>query len=122
MYGSYFHHVLGAWALKDHPNMRFLWFEDMKKDIKKEVLLTCQFIDHPLTPEKLQKLLDHISFKSMKNNPSVNIPRSAMQRGEFIRKGEVGDSKNYFSEEREAKWNKWIKEMLENTTLEMPGL
>jgi len=122
MYGSYFHHVLGAWTLKDHPNMRFLWFEDMKMDIKKEVLLTCQFIDHPLTQEKLQELLNHISFNSMKNNPSVNIPRSAMQRGEFIRKGEVGDSKNYFSDEREAKWNKWIKEMLEDTTLEMPGL
>jgi len=122
MYGSYFHHVLGGWALKDHPNMRFLWYENMKEDIRKEVLSTCQFIDHHLSPEKLEELLEHISFNSMRKNPSVNIPRSSMQRGEFIRKGEVGDHKNFFSKERDAKWNNWIQEKLNHTTLKMPGM
>ena len=122
MYGSYFHHTLGGWALKDHPNMRFMWFEDMKKDIRKEVLDTCSFINHPLTPEKLEELLDHISFDSIKKNMAVNLPRSETMRGDFIRKGVVGDHKNFFSEEREIKWNQWIKEKLENTTLVMPGI
>jgi len=122
MYGSYFHHVLGGWALKDHPNMRFMWYEDMKKDIKKEVLDTCNFIDHPLAPEKLEELLDHISLGSMKKNPAVNMPRSPIMRGDFIRKGVVGDHKNFFSEERDTKWNAWIEEKLENTTLVMPGI
>ena len=122
MYGSYFHHVLGGWALKDHPNMRFVWFEDMKKDIKKEVLDTCTFIDHPLNPEKLAMLLEHISLDGMKKNPAVNMPRSPMNRGDFIRKRIVGDHKNFFSEEREEKWNAWIKTKLENTGMEMPGI
>lgn len=122
MYGSYFHHTLGGWALKDHPNMRFMWFEDMKKDIRKEVLDTCSFISHPLTPEKLEELLVHISFDSIKKNMAVNPPRSETMRGDFIRKGVVGDHKNFFSEERERKWNNWIKEKLENTTLVMPGI
>jgi len=122
MYGSYFHHVLGGWALKDHPNMRFMWYEDMKKDIRKEVLDTCKFIDHQLTPEKLDALLEHISVGSMKNNPAVNMPRSPIMRYDFIRKGVVGDHKNVFSEERQRKWNNWIKEKLENTGLVMPGI
>jgi len=122
MYGSYFHHVLGAWELRGHPNMRFVWYEDMKEDIRREVLSTCSFINHPLSAENLEKLLDHISFNSMKNNPSVNIPRSAMQRGDFIRKGEVGDSKNFFSQDRDGKWDEWIREKLHNTTMKMPGI
>jgi len=121
-YGSYFHHILGGWALKDHPNMRFVWFEDMKKDIKKEVVDTCKFIDHPLAPAKLEQLLDHISLGSMKKNFAVNVPRSEGVRGDFIRKGVVGDHKNFFTEERTIKWNAWIKEKLEHTTLVMPGI
>ena len=27
----YFDTVLDAWSKKDHPNMLFLWYEDMKK-------------------------------------------------------------------------------------------
>lgn len=122
MYGSYFHHVLGGWALKDHPNMRFMWFEDMKKDIRKEVLDTCKFTGNTLTPDKLEELLAHISIGSMKKNLSVNIPKSPIMRGDFIRKGVVGDHKNFFSESRENKWNAWIKEKLENTSLVMPGI
>jgi hypothetical protein len=29
----YFPTVLDAWAIKDHPNMLFLFYEDMKKVI-----------------------------------------------------------------------------------------
>ena len=121
MYGSYFHHVLGGWALKDHPNMRFMWFEDMKKDIRKEVLDTCKFIDHELSPEKLEELLEHISLKSMKDNLAVNM-KSPKVHYDFIRKGIVGDHKNAFSEERQNKWNDWIKKKMENTGLVMPGI
>jgi len=122
MWGSYFHHVLGGWALKDHPNMRFVWFEDMKKDIRKEVLDTCKFVDHELTPEKLEELLEHISVGSMKNNPAVNPTKSLSVRLDFIRKGVVGDHKNVFSEERQNKWNDWIEKKLENSGLVMPGI
>ena len=122
MYGSYFHHVLGGWALKDHPNMKFMWYEDMKTDIRKEISNICEFVDHKLSPEKMEELLDHVSFNSMKKNPAVNIPRSDKNRGDFIRKGVIGDSKNYFSQERDQKWNEWIDRKLEDSTLKMPGI
>jgi len=108
--------------LKDHPNMRFMWYEDMKKDIRKEVQDTCKFIDHELAPEKLEELLEHISIGSMRNNPAVNPPNSPTVRYDFIRKATVGDHKNTFSEERQNQWDDWIKEKMENTGLVMPGI
>lgn len=122
MYGSYFHHVLGGWAQKEHPNMRFVWYEDMKKDIRKEVLDTCNFLEHPLTDEKIDELLGVISIGSMKKNPAVNVPKSKDMRGEFIRKGIVGEHKAIFSDEREQRWNLWIREKLANTSMIMPGI
>ena len=108
--------------MKDHPNMRFVWYEDMKKDIRKEAQDTCKFIDHELAPEKLEELLEHISVGSMRNNPAINPSKSPTVRYDFIRKGAVGDHKNTFSEERQTKWDNWIKEKLENTGLVMPGI
>ena len=34
-------------------------------------------------------------------------------RGDFTRKGEVGDWVNYFEEERNNKWNDWIRSNLD---------
>jgi len=122
IYGSYFHHVLGGWAFKDHPNFRFVWYEDMKKDIKKEVLETCEFLDINLTESKLNDLIEHISFKSMKKNMAVNIPKSESARGDFIRNGQVGDHKNYLDEKKNNEWNEWIQQKTKGSTLVMPGL
>lgn len=119
MYGSYFHHIKSGWAYKDHPNFRFVWFEDMKKDIRKEVVATCDFINHPLPTDKLDILLEHISFKSMKKNMAINIQS---EKGEFIRKGEVGDHKNHFDEERNQKWDQWIQREIINTGIVMLGI
>ena len=35
-------------------------------------------------------------------------------RGDFTRKGEVGDWVNYFEEDLNDSWNNWIMENLEN--------
>jgi len=33
-FGYYWHQLLTRWRAKEHPNVKFLWFEDMKKDQK----------------------------------------------------------------------------------------
>ena len=42
-----------------------------------------------------------------------NIPQFKEGRGEFIRKGEVGDWINLFDEATNNVWNAWILENLE---------
>ena len=35
MFAPYFTHVLEAWSQRNHPNMLFLFYEDLKKVLKK---------------------------------------------------------------------------------------
>ena len=35
MFAPYFTHVLEAWSQRNHPNMLFLFYEDLKKVYKK---------------------------------------------------------------------------------------
>lgn len=73
-------------------------------------------------------LEDHLSFNSMKNNPALNLePILAMMDKPhlnsenpdetFIRKGKVGDWKNYMSEELSARFDKFTEDNLKGTDL-----
>lgn len=86
------------------------------------------FLDKPLTEEQVSALEDHLSFNSMKKNPALNLepilammdkpPQKENNSDEtFIRKGKVGDWKNYMSEELSAKFDKFTEDNLKGTNL-----
>lgn len=86
------------------------------------------FLGKSLTEEQVSALEDHLSFNSMKKNPALNLEpilammeksRSAEENPDqtFIRKGKVGDWKNYMSEELSAKFDKFTEDNLKGTTL-----
>jgi len=117
-YGSYWPHVKGAWNHKDHPNVHFLWYEDMKKDQKQTIENLCTFLGCQLSEEKVTELVDHLKFDNMKKNMSLNLENLLKEGTEgFIRKGKVGDWKNHFDEKLKKEWNDWIKENLKGTTI-----
>ena len=77
--------------MRDKENVKFLWFEDMKKDQRKILEDLSNTLDHPLTPSQMDSLVDHVKFESMKANPNAN-PMVGMEiesAGNFFRKGEV---------------------------------
>ena len=122
VFGSYWHHILGGWKNRDHKNLKFMWFEDMKKDQKGVIKELCDFLDHPLPEDLMDRLCDHVKFENMKKNPHAN-PSGALhllgnKDKSFMRKGEVGDWKNFFDDERNSTWNRWIKQNIEGTGLE----
>jgi len=119
-YGSYWHHLLGGWKHRNHENLKFIWFEEMKRDQKKVIVDLCNFLDHSLPEEKIDQLVRHLHVDNMKKNPSVKLPAHMTNKGfSFIRKGGVGDSKNYFNEEKAKEWNKWIEENTRGTGIQM---
>ena len=122
VFGSYWHHVRGGWHQRNHRNLKFVWFEDMKRDQKAVIEELCDFLQHPLTEDLVDRLCDHVKFENLKKNPYVNPSASnefpSKDKKNFMRKGEVGDWKNYFDNERNQKWKQWIEENTRGTGLE----
>jgi len=122
LYGDYWSHLESGWKLKDHPNVKFIWFEEVKKDSKKVIEELCEFLGHPLPQEKIDALVEHVSFDKMKKNTAVNPSSHIGMTGEknFMRKGKVGDWKNFFSGELEEKFHTWVKQNVERTGIKLP--
>nr|CAD7442994.1 unnamed protein product [Timema bartmani] len=108
-------HVLDYWAIRDEPNVLFNSYEGMKKSY---------------TNDEVESLCDHLSFNSMKDNPSVNlefftkqeIERNNMEETKdlkFIRQGEAGGWKKVMSLELAVRFDAWTAEKLEGSGYEV---
>ena len=114
IYSSYFEYVKEAWQQRNHPNVCLLIFEDMKKDLATSVRKVAKFFGKEVTDENVAMLVDHLSFQKMKNNPAVNREDAKAKNyfagdGNFMRKGEVGDWKNYFTDEMNKRMDEAIE-------------
>ena len=123
LYSSYFEYVKEAWQRRNHPNMCLLFFEDMKKDLAMNIKKVAKFLDKDITDDMLGKLVDHLSFTKMKNNAAVNREDGVLngifnEEGHFMRKGEIGDWKNYFTDEMNKRMDEAIERHLEPIGLE----
>ncbi|KAK9496436.1 hypothetical protein O3M35_013276 [Rhynocoris fuscipes] len=126
--GPFWSHVFGFWNMKDEPNVLFLKYEDMKKDHKAIIRKAGKFLGKELTDEQIDMLHDHLSFNNMRSNPTLNLEGvlklkngpNFKQEGDqtFIRKGKVGDWKNYMTTEISEKFDHWIEENLKGTGLQ----
>jgi len=117
LFGDYWTHILSGWKVRNHPNVKFLWFEDMKKEQRKIIEDLCVFLNHPLTPEQVDTLVDHLKFDNMKMNPNANPTAGMNLKSDFMRKGQVGDWKNFFTTKKTEEWASWIEEKTRGTGL-----
>jgi hypothetical protein len=116
-YGDYFEHFKSNSEHIGHPNMLHFWFEDMKKDLSKVVKDLAAFLGKELSDDKVTTLVEHLQFDKMKNNDAVNhrppkgsMPEEVRAKFNFIRKGQVGESKNFFTDEAADKeFDAWIE-------------
>ena len=91
----------------------------MKKDLISVIRDVAQFIGYHLTELKILQLDDllyidtlrKLTVEGMGGDPKVK---------QLFRKGIVGDWKNYFDDENNAIWDKWIEENLEGTNIKLP--
>ena len=105
-FGDYFDHVLSWWAHKDDNNVLFLKYEDMKKDLPSAVATIATFIDQDISKELVDEIAHRTTFENMKKDSSANYEWIKMPKPtgvDFMRKGIVGDWKNYFTPEQVAR-------------------
>ncbi|XP_072173964.1 sulfotransferase 1A3-like [Diadema setosum] len=115
-YGSWFENVLPWWKRRNHPNVLFLKYEDMKKDHYGVVEQVARFMGKSLSDDVIEGIVEASSFRTMKENQQSN-PDTLLRKlnhlfkgrqesdASFMRKGSVGDWKNYFSEEQNLRFD-----------------
>ncbi|XP_077989148.1 sulfotransferase 1E1-like [Glandiceps talaboti] len=119
-YGSWFDHNLKWWEHRHDPNVMFVKFEDMKKDLKGAMIRISDFYGHPLPADKVDACVEHCTFDKMKKNPSTNYEKAVFinhKKGTFHRKGEVGDWKNNFTVAQNEIFDELYQERMRGTGL-----
>jgi len=113
-YGSWCENIRSWWALRNQPNVLLLSYEDLHTDLPAAVEKVAAFLGRALTPAQVQTVVGHCGFDAMRANPMTNASHMARVEGEteFLRKGQVGDWKNYFSPEQDARIDEWVNEHL----------
>ena len=88
---------------KERENSLILVYEDMKKDLNGNLKKLSDFLGKNLLKEVLQKIAEKTTFENMSADPKLNksnIPTFKDDRAPFLRKGKVGDWKEYFSNQQ----------------------
>ncbi|EEB14513.1 conserved hypothetical protein [Pediculus humanus corporis] len=127
-FSPFWSHIEGFWKRRNQSNVLFIKYEDMKENLAGVIEQTAQFLDKKLSPEQIKTLCHHLSFESMKNNPSVNyeailevnrIYNLIPADGEFMRKGTGGEWKEKMPNEIVEKFNKWIETNLKERNIQL---
>ncbi|KAM4854656.1 sulfotransferase 1E1-like [Thomomys bottae] len=121
-YGSWYDHVKAWWEKRNNPQLLFIFYEDMKEDIRKEVMKLINFLGRKPSKELVDKIIKHTSFQEMKDNPSTNyttLPEEMMNHkvSPFMRKGISGDWKNHFTVALNEKFDAHYKQQMKESTL-----
>lgn len=124
----FFDHLKEAWDKRHHPNMLFLFYEDLSKDLPAAVRKVAKFFDKQFTEEQVLKLCDHLNIDNFKKNKSVNYDvmkeLGILIPGEqaFIRKGKSGGWRDYFDADMTRQAERWIKDNLKDTDFRFPHM
>ena len=122
-WGGWCNHVLGWWKHKDAPNILFMKYENLQHDPHTSVRTVAEFVGiEGVTEELVQEVVRKSSFSSMKSDNTCNFswktsPGQAFSKGEFFRKGQVGDWKEHFSADQNRRFDAECAERLRDSDL-----
>lgn len=125
-YAPYWDHVLPFWKRRNQPNILFLKYEDISKNLPSIIETVASFLERQLTQEQVSSLANHLSFDNMKTNSAVNYEMLVDTRrkykisdddGCFMRSGKVGGYKADMTEEIAKKFDDWTEYHTRNTDL-----
>ncbi|XP_057376854.1 sulfotransferase 1A1-like isoform X2 [Daphnia carinata] len=117
-YSPYFPHVLEAWNLRHHPNVLFLFYEEMKQNLRAVVERVAAHLNKTINEEQMIRVLDHLSFKRLAEGEAAESAKAKAMgvinedAGTFFRKGKAGDWKNHYSPELNERIDKWMEDNL----------
>ena len=91
----------------------------MKKDLIGIIKDVSRFIGYHMTELQVLRLDDHLYIDNFRQVVCEGM-RGDPTMKDFIRKGKVGDWKNYFSGSNLQFWDQWIAEHIQGTDIVFP--
>ena len=124
IYGDYFDHILSWWPHRHDENVLLLQYEDMKRDLPQAVSRIASFMGVELSEDIVAKIADLTRFEEMKRDKTANkswVKHFCTEEGkpEFLRKGIVGDWKNFLSAKQSAEMDRKCAEKLKDTDIKL---
>ncbi|XP_051576124.1 amine sulfotransferase-like [Myxocyprinus asiaticus] len=123
VYGNcWFEHIKTWFSNKEEMNFLYITYEEMIKDLRSVVERISSFLGKSLTPQQVNDVVQHSTFKNMKNNPQANyklVSRSLLnhQQGSFLRKGTIGDWKIYFTVAQNERFDRVYQQKMKDVPL-----
>jgi hypothetical protein len=123
--GSWAEHLAGGWKMRHEPNLLFMTFEEMKRDLPGTVRRVADFMQVDLTAEELENATERSSYAWMKQHSSQFDTRGlsppwATPRGAMVRRGESGSADELLSIEDQLRIDDFCRSELARLGSDFP--
>ncbi|KAJ6640904.1 Luciferin sulfotransferase [Pseudolycoriella hygida] len=124
----YWSHLKEGWEHRHNPNVLFMFYEDMNKDLPGTIKKVASFLNKTLNNDEITKLTAYLSIDNFKHNTSVNqiemkdVRICNPNEEAFVRKGKtnsLGWQKEY-TPDIIQRMEKWIEVNLKETDMRFP--
>nr|CAD7575416.1 unnamed protein product [Timema californicum] len=72
-WAPYWAHINEGWKRRHQPNVLFLFYEDINKDLPSTVRKVAQFLNKSLSEEQVAQMSKHLNIENFRRNPAVNM-------------------------------------------------
>ncbi|CAH0390405.1 unnamed protein product [Bemisia tabaci] len=124
-FSPYWEHLNQAWEHRNHPNMLFLFYENLVKDLPSGVREIAQFLNMQYSDEQFRQLVEHLQIDNFRRRVPLYVDVEIKgifgdtEEG-FVRKGKVGGGDPELTAELSREIDEWIEMQLQNTDLRFP--
>lgn len=123
----YWSHLKEGWTHRHHPNVLFLFYENMVKNLETTLIEIANFLNRTLSNEDLENLLNHLNVSKFKQNPAVNQQEmkdvGIFNEGEcgFVRNGNAVDGwQAEYDDKLRKRAENWINENMKKVGITFP--
>ena len=111
---------LGWWKYREYPNVMFIKYEELKRDLPGQVRRIMKYLNLDPSDDVISRVCQNASFQQMRKDMSKSEVIEGMfddQVSPFMRKGQVGDWKRHFTPQLNSYIDQIYSERLAGTGL-----